>query len=87
VEINPFTEDKGKGKQQEEESGKVEAGAIRMAIAQGINLVCLQLLSLVFGISQFSIDSAAIEESSMERKDLVVKCTLNIGNRLIDMEA
>jgi hypothetical protein len=31
-----------------------------------------------FGISQFSIQSAEIKESSMERKHLVVKCSLKI---------
>jgi hypothetical protein len=37
-----------------------------------------------FCISQFSIQSAEIKESSMESKHLVVKCSLKIGDKLID---
>ena len=40
-----------------------------------------------FGISQFSISSAEIKESLMESKHLVVKCSLKIGDRLIDTHA
>jgi hypothetical protein len=38
-----------------------------------------------FAISQFSISSAKIKESSMESNHLVVKCSLNIRDRLINM--
>jgi hypothetical protein len=48
VEINLFKKDLGKGKDHKEESGKVLASSIWMAIALGTNLVCLQLLNLVF---------------------------------------
>jgi hypothetical protein len=55
VEINPFKEDLGKGKEsqaqeigKEVESGKVEASAIRMAIALETNLLCQSMLVLVF---------------------------------------
>jgi hypothetical protein len=40
-----------------------------------------------FGISQFSIQSAEMKESSMESKHLVVKCSLKIGNKFIDTHA
>jgi sulfur relay (sulfurtransferase) DsrF/TusC family protein len=40
-----------------------------------------------FGISQFSIQSAEIKESSMESKHLIVKCSLKIGDKLIDTYA
>jgi hypothetical protein len=48
VEATPFR-DSGKAKEVEQvlESGKVKASAIRMAIALGTNLLCLQLLNLV----------------------------------------
>jgi hypothetical protein len=37
-----------------------------------------------FGISQFLISSAEIEESLMETKHRVVKCSLKIGDKIID---
>jgi hypothetical protein len=40
-----------------------------------------------FGISQFSIQSTEIKESSMVRKHLVVKYSLKIGDRTIDTHA
>ena len=40
-----------------------------------------------FGISQFSIQSAEIKESSMESKHLVVKCSLKIEDKIIDTHA
>jgi hypothetical protein len=40
-----------------------------------------------FGISQFSNSSAEIMESLMESKHLVVKCSLKIGDRIIDTHA
>jgi hypothetical protein len=40
-----------------------------------------------FGISQFSIQSAEIKEFSMESKHLIVKCSLKIGDKLIDTHA
>jgi hypothetical protein len=37
-----------------------------------------------FGILQFAISSAELKVSLMERKHLVVKCSLKIRDRLID---
>jgi hypothetical protein len=39
-----------------------------------------------FGISQFSIQRAELPESSVERKHLLVKWSLRIGNTLINTD-
>jgi hypothetical protein len=55
VEINPFKEDLGKvkdnqdqGEGKEVESGKVKSSAIKLAIALETNLLCQSILVLVF---------------------------------------
>jgi hypothetical protein len=40
-----------------------------------------------FDISQFSIQSAEIKESSMKSKHLIVKCSLRIEDKIIDTHA